>query len=95
MRITLVVFKIVGNIPVEKGKLHIIARYLDIRPWTRRKILVGILLGPQGLLILREDIILKISSLFVAVIMKVSLILVDKKLLRDLFENLIFDEQSQ
>ena len=49
------------------------------------------LLGPQNLLILRDDIILQISSLFVAVIMKESLFFVDKKLLKDLFENLIFD----
>ena len=49
--------------------------------------LVGILLGPQDLLILRDDIILQISSLFVAVIVKDSLLFFDK----DLFENLIFD----
>ena len=40
---------------------------------------------------LRDDITLQISSLFVAVIMKESLFFVDKKLLKDLFENLIFD----
>ena len=55
------------------------------------KILVWMLLRPQNLLILRDDIILQISSLFVAVIMKESLFFVDKKLLKDLFENLIFD----
>ena len=91
MGITLAVFKIVGNIPVEKDKLHIVARCLDIWSWTRYKILVGILLGPQDLLMLRDDITLQISSLFVAVIMKESLFFVDKKLLKDLFENLIFD----
>ena len=91
MGITLAVFKIVGNIPVEKDKLHIVARCLDIWSWTRCKILVGILLGPQDLLILRDDIILQISPLFVAVITKKSLFFVDKKLLNDLFENLIFD----
>ena len=48
-------------------------------------------MGPQDLLMLREDITLQISSLFVAVIMKESLFFVDKKLLKDLFENLIFD----
>ena len=89
--ITLAVFKIVGNIPVEKDKLHIVARCLDIWSWTRCKILVGILLGPQDLLMLRDDITLQISSLFVAVIMKESLLFVDKKLLKDLFENLTFD----
>ena len=58
MGITLAVFKIVGNIPVEKDKLHIVARCLDIWSWTRYKILVGILLGPQDLLMLRDDITL-------------------------------------
>ena len=91
MGITLTVFKIVGNISVEKYKLHIVARCLDIWFWTRCKILVGILLGPQDLLMLRDDITLQISSLFVVVIMKESLFFVDKKLLKDLFENLIFD----
>ena len=91
MGITLAVFKIVRNIPVEKDKLYIIARCLDIWSWTRCKILVGVLLGPQALLILRDDIILQISSLFVAVIMKELLFFDDKKLLKDLFENLIFD----
>ena len=57
-----------GNIPVEKDKLHIVGRCLDIWSWTRCKILVGILLGSQDLLILRVDITLQISSLFVAVI---------------------------
>ena len=92
MKITLAVFKIVGNrnIPVEKDKLHIVARCLDILSWIRCKILVGILLGPQDLLMLR-DITLQIFSLFVAVIMKESLFFVHKKLLKDLFENLIFD----
>ena len=91
MGISLAIFKIVGNIPVEKDKLIIVARYLDIWSLTRCKILVGILLGPQDLLLLRNDIILQISSLFVAVITKESLFFADKKLLNDLFENLIFD----
>ena len=91
MGVTLAVFKIVGNISVEKDKLHIVARCLDIWYWTRCKLLAGILLGPQDLLMLRDDITLQISSLFVAVIMKESLLFVDKKLLKDLFENLTFD----
>ena len=70
MGITLAIFKIVGNIPVEKDKLHNVAKCLDIWSWTRCKILVGILLGPQDLLMLSDDITLQISSLFVAVIMK-------------------------
>ena len=61
---------IVENIPVEKDKLHIVARCLDIWPWTRCKILVGILLGPQDLLMLRDNITFQISFWFVAVIMK-------------------------
>ena len=85
------VLKIVGNIPVEKEKLRIIARCLDIWSWTAGKILVGILLGPQDVLILRDNIISQSSSLFVLFIMKESLFFVDKKLLKDLFENLIFD----
>ena len=40
---------------------------------------------------LRDDITLQISFLFVTIIMKESLFFVDKKLLKDLFENLIFD----
>ena len=90
MRITLAVFKIVGNFPVEKDKLHILARCSDIWSWTRCKILVGILLGPQDLLMLRY-ITLQISSLFVAFIMKESLFFADKKILKDLLENWIFD----
>ena len=66
MVISFAVFKIVGNKPVDEVKLHIVARCLDIWSWTRCKILVGI----QDLLILRDDIVLQISSLFVAVIMK-------------------------
>ena len=58
------------------------------------------LLGPQDLLKLRNHInsfkftnleIVQIPSLFVAVIMKKSLFFVDKKLLYNLFQNLIFD----
>ena len=91
MGITLAVFEIVGNILVEKDKLHIVARCLDIWSWIRCKILVGILLGPQDLSIFRDDSILQISTMFVAVIMKDSLFFVNKKLRKDLFENLIFD----
>ena len=71
-----------------RERLHIVARCLDIWSWTRCKVLVGMLLGPQDLLILRDDIILQISSLFVAVDRKESLFFVDKKLPKDLFENL-------
>ena len=57
MGITLAVFKIVGNVPVEKYKLHTVTRCLDIWSWARLKVLVGMLLGPQDLLILRDDIL--------------------------------------
>ena len=49
------------------------------------------LLVPQDLLVLRDDMILQISPLFVEVIMKESLISDDKKVLNDLFQNLIFE----
>ena len=55
MAITLAVFKIVGNIPVEKDKLHIVARCLDFDLWQD----VKKLLDPQDLLILRDDIFCK------------------------------------
>ena len=71
IRITLAFFKIVGNIPGEKDKLDIVAKCLHIWYWTRWKISVGILLGPQNLLILKDEIILEISSLFVAAMTKV------------------------
>ena len=49
MGITLAVFKIVGNISVEKDKSFIVAKCLDIWSLTRCKIWVGILLGPQDI----------------------------------------------
>ena len=85
----------VGNIPVEKDKLHRVAKYLDIWSWTRCKILVGILLGPQYILILRDDIILQISSFFVAVIMTESLSFVDKIFRRICLKTWFLAEQSQ
>ena len=85
MGITLAVFKIAGNIPVEKDKLHIVSRYLDFDLWQDIKILLG------PILILRDDIFCKFFSLFVAVIMKESLFFDDKKLQKDFFENVIFD----
>ena len=79
MGITLPVFKLAWNIAVEKDKLHIVARCLDIWFWTECKILVRILLGPQELLILRDYIILQTSSLFLEVFMKELLLFVEKK----------------
>ena len=69
--------KILGNIPVEKDKLHTVARCLDIWSWKRHKISVGILLGPQGLLILRD--ILLYYFFFICSSYYESLFFVDKK----------------
>ena len=91
MGITLAVFRIAGKAPVENDKLQIVERWFHVWSWGRSKTSVGMLLGPQDSLVLRDDIILKISSLFVEVIMKESLIYDDKKFLNDLFENLIFE----
>ena len=90
LRVTLAGLKTAGNIPMEKDKLHITARCLDIWLWTRNKTLVEILLGKRDLLIMEGDIILPVLSLLVAVTMKDPLFFVNKKLLNDLLENLIF-----
>ena len=87
------VFRIAGKTLAENDKLQIVARWFDILFLRRCKTLVGTLLGPQDLLLLRDVIILLISSLFVEVIKKESFISDDKNLLNDLFENWIFDEQ--
>ena len=44
MGITLALFKIVGNIPVEKGKSHIVARCLDIWSWKISALLVAVIM---------------------------------------------------
>ena len=49
------------------------------------------MLGAQDLLVLRDDIILYISSLSVEVFMKESMISDGKKFLNDLLKNLIFE----
>ena len=46
-----------GKSPVENNKLQIVAKWFDICS-SRCKTLVGILLGAQDLLVLRDDIIL-------------------------------------
>ena len=58
MGITLAVFRKSGKTHVENDKLQIVARWFDI--WSRRrcKTFVAILLGPQDLYVLRDDIIL-------------------------------------
>ena len=56
--ITLAVFRREGKAPVENDKLQIVARWFDICSWKRCKPLDGILLGPQDLFLLRDDIIL-------------------------------------
>ena len=54
------------------------------------------LLGPLDLLVLSDDIILKISSLFVAVILKESLYsVINNKISRAFMKNLIFQSQQQ
>ena len=73
MEITLAVFRIAGKTPLENDKLQIVARWFDIWSWRRCKTLVRILLYPQDLLVLRDDIILQIYFLSVEVIMKQSL----------------------
>ena len=90
MGIIMAVFKIARK-TVENDKLQIVARWLDIWSWRRCKTLAGILLGLQDLLILRDDIIFYISSLFVEVIMKELFIPDDKIFRNDFFENLIFE----
>ena len=69
MCIAMTVFRKAEKNPVENNKLQIVAKWFDICSW-RCKSLVGILLGAQDLLVLRDDIILLISSLSVEVFMK-------------------------
>ena len=88
------VFKIVENIPVEKDKLHIVARCFDIWSWTRCKILVGILLGPQDLLLLRDDIFCKFT-LYLWQLMKESFFLLIKNSWRICLKPWFLTEQSQ
>ena len=63
MGMTLAVFRIARKTPVENDKLPIIPRWFDIWSWRRCKTSVGILLGTQDSLVLRDDNILQISSL--------------------------------
>ena len=51
--------------PEEKERLNKSASCLEIHCFRKIKILFGILKGPQALLILREDMMLVISSLSV------------------------------
>ena len=88
--ITMTIFRKAEKSPVEHNKLQIVAKWLDICYW-RCKTLVGILLGAQDLLVLRDDIIFLIPSLSVEVIIKYLFISDGKKFLNDLLENLIFE----
>ena len=56
MGITFAVFRIAGKAHAENDKLQIIAGSFDIWSWGGCKTLVAILLGPQDLLLLRDDI---------------------------------------
>ena len=62
---TLAVLSIDGKEPEEKERLNKSASCKEISCFRRIKILFGILKGPQALLILREDMMLAISSLSV------------------------------
>ena len=62
---TLAVLSIDGKEPEEKERLNKSASCIEISCFRRIKILFGILKGPQALLILREDMMLAISSLSV------------------------------
>ena len=62
---TLAVFSVDGKEPEEKERLNKSASCIEISCFRRIKILFGILKGPQALLILREDMMLAISSLSV------------------------------
>ena len=61
----MVVLSIDGKEPEEKEKTNKSARCLEISCFRRVKILFGILEGPLALFMLREDIMLAISSLSV------------------------------
>ena len=58
MGIILAVFRKAGKTPVENDKLQTVVRWFDIWSCRRCKTLVAILLGPQDLFVLRDDIIL-------------------------------------
>ena len=60
--IILAVLSIDGKEPEEKERLNKSASCLEISCFRRIKILFGILKGPQVLLMLREDMILAVSS---------------------------------
>ena len=62
---TLAVLSIDGKEPEEKERLNKSASCIEISCFRRIKILFGILKGREALLILREDMILAISSLSV------------------------------
>ena len=62
---TLAVLSIDGKEPEEKERLSKSATCIEISCFRRIKILFGILKGPQASLILREDMILAISSMSV------------------------------
>ena len=62
---TLAVWSIDGKEPEKKERLNKSASCIEISCFRRIKILFGILKGREALLILREDMILAISSLSV------------------------------
>ena len=62
---TLAVLSIDGKEPEEKERLNKSASCIEISCFRRIKILFQILKGPQALMVLKEDMMLAISSLSV------------------------------
>ena len=84
-------FEELGKIPVVNDRLKISVGCFEIWTWRSFNILVGMLLGPVDLLLLREEIILEISSLVIWLKMMDSWILGGKKSEKKLLENLTLD----
>ena len=79
-----------GKIPVVNGRFKMSVRCFEIWTWRSFNILVGMLLGPVDLLLLREEIILGISSSVIWLNMIDSWILGGKKTEKDLLEKPYF-----
>ena len=79
-----------GKIPVVNDRLKISVRCFEIWTWRSFNIFVGMILGPVDLLLLRQEIILEISSSVIWLNMMGSWILGGKKTEKDLLEKLYF-----
>ena len=84
-------FKQWGKIPEVNDRLKISVRCFEIWPWRSFNIFVGMLSRPIDLLLLREEIILKISSSVIWLNMMDSWTLRGKKSEKDSLENYILD----